>query len=91
MKKPRKAQVEALEERAARLLRKRAVLIPDDGPLPSDIVRARLAALAPRQPQTREQFDACTELMRRDVAKASGANRAVLANLLRLRIAHGPA
>ena len=91
MKKSRKAQVEALEERAARIMHKRAVLIPDTGPLPSDIIRTRLAALPPRQPPTREQFDACTELMRRDVAEASGANRAVLAILLRLRIAYGPA
>jgi hypothetical protein len=88
VKKTRKAQVEALEERTARLLRRRGALTPDNGPDLAEIIRARLAALPECAPQTREEYDAGTAALRRQVAAASGPAREVLDRLLRLRIAH---
>ena len=87
MSKNRPNRISRLETQAAERYRRREPVIADTGPPPSVIIAARLTEIGPFLPVASEALDAGTALMRSEVAKASGARRDVLANLLRLRIA----
>jgi hypothetical protein len=90
MSKNRPDRISRLEAQAAERHRRHAPGISDTGPPPSTIIEPRLAEMGPSLPVSPEVFEEGTAVMRRQVAEASGAGRAVLASLLRLRIAHSP-